>query len=398
MISKTITLNLRHQVIFTRGVFAPENTMLRDLIGEGAENRDRSKVIVFVDRGLLREGKGLLAEIETYFSQHNDALDLTRSPVAVVGGEACKNDWEQVEQIWQLLHEDAICRHSYVIAIGGGAVLDLVGFAAATAHRGVRLVRMPTTTLAQDDAGVGVKNGVNFFNKKNWVGTFAVPFAVINDFQFLHSLPERDRRAGLIEAVKVALIRDGKFFEEMERRQEELANLDESAVEFLIRRSAELHVAHIAEGGDPFESGSARPLDFGHWAAHKLEQISGFSILHGEAVALGMAMDLIYARRTGLLEPAEEARILGLMEALGFALFHPELERKNGEKLAVLEGLEEFREHLGGQLSITLVTEVGKAHEVHEMDESQIPLIIAEMKERFGALSPVESLAPEWSV
>jgi len=399
MISKTITLNLEHRILFTSNVFSPGNPILDDLIRRGAENRSRSRVIVFVDQGLLHDGNQLVEKIEAYFAAHKDSLELAKAPIAVEGGEACKNRWEYVENLWEHLHEARICRHSYIIAIGGGAVLDLVGFAAATAHRGVRLIRMPTTTLAQDDAGVGVKNGVNFFNKKNWVGTFAVPFAVINDFTFLHSLPARDRRAGLIEAVKVALIRDARFYDAIEEQADALADLEEKAVEFLIRRSAELHVQHIADGGDPFESGSARPLDFGHWAAHKLEQVSNFEILHGEAVALGMTMDLIYARRMGMLTAATETRILDLMKRLGFQLYHPDLERVNAEgKLVVLEGLEEFREHLGGQLSITLVTEVGQALEVHEMDESQIPEIIAEMKERFAKSKPAESLAPEYSV
>ena len=93
-------------------------------------------------------------------------------------------------KIWELLNRYSMCRHSYVIVIGGGAALDLVGFAASTAHRGVRLVRFPTTTLSQGDGGVGVKNGVNYFGKKNWIGTFSVPEAVVNDFNFLLGLPQ----------------------------------------------------------------------------------------------------------------------------------------------------------------------------------------------------------------
>ena len=113
-----------------------------------------------------------------------------------------------------------MCRHSYVIVIGGGAALDLVGFAASTAHRGVRLVRFPTTTLSQGDGGVGVKNGVNYFGKKNWIGTFSVPEAVVNDFNFLLGLPHSQKRAGYVEAIKVALIRDRSFFEFIEENND----------------------------------------------------------------------------------------------------------------------------------------------------------------------------------
>jgi 3-dehydroquinate synthase len=260
-----------------------------------------------------------------------------------------------------------------VIAIGGGAVLDLVGFAAATAHRGIRLVRMPTTTLSQADGGVGVKNGVNHFGKKNWVGTFAVPFAVINDFRFLESLPVADRRDGVIEAIKVALIRDAAFFREMETEAAALARLEPVMLHRVIQRSAELHVQHICTGGDPFEFGSARPLDFGHWIAHKLEQLSGFRVSHGRAVAIGMAADLQYACLAGLLTAEDRDRILALMERVGFILWADELLAVNSAgQLVVLRGLEEFREHLGGELCITLVTAPGEAREVHEMDDALV--------------------------
>src|SRR5207249_9146075 len=111
---------------------------------------------------------------------------------------------------------------SYIIGIGGGTLLDVVGLAAATAHRGVRHVRIPTTTLSQNDSGVGVKNGINAFGKKNFIGAFAPPFAVINDFQLLASLSERDKRAGYVEAVKVALIRDAYFFASLDCEVTEL--------------------------------------------------------------------------------------------------------------------------------------------------------------------------------
>ena len=232
----------------------------------------------------------------------------------------------------------------------------MAGLAAATAHRGVRHVRIPTTTLSQCDAGVGVKNGINAFGKKNFIGTFAPPYAVINDFQMLASLPDRDKRAGGAEAVKVALIRDGAFFEQIERDAARLAAFEPEAMQGMIRRCAELHLDHIASGGDPFETGPARPLDFGHWAAHKLEQLSGYGIRHGEAVAAGMALDVIYSRQAGLLGAAAAERALALLEALGFALFANEmLHLDSNEQPALLQGLEEFREHLGGELSLTML-------------------------------------------
>jgi 3-dehydroquinate synthase len=274
-------------------------------------------------------------------------------------------------------------RHSYLIAVGGGALLDAAGLAASTAHRGVRHVRVPTTTLSQCDSGVGVKNGINAFGKKNFVGTFAPPFAVLNDFQWLRTLAPRDKRAGYSEAVKVACIRDGKFFESLERDADALSNFNPDSMRRLIHRSAELHVVHIAESGDPFEFGAARPLDFGHWAAHKLEQLSDFRLRHGEAVAIGIALDVVYACRMGYLDPREAQRVLQLLEKLGFELYAPELVRTDGrQQLCMLEGLEEFREHLGGRLTITLLHAIGAGFETHEMNSPTIKDAILELQAR----------------
>ncbi|MBL9115130.1 MAG: 3-dehydroquinate synthase [Verrucomicrobiaceae bacterium] len=367
-----IHLTYTHRIVFGRKVFAPGSSVINDLLSKERGKRV-PKVLVFVDDRVETSNPNLAAEIRDYAKAHPDVLKLAGDILTVPGGEDCKNDFGIVNWCWEQINEAALDRHSYVFVIGGGAVLDLVCFAASTAHRGIRHVRFPTTTLSQGDGGVGVKNGVNFQGKKNWIGTFAVPFAVINDFAFLDTLPERERRHGIIEAVKVGLIRDKVFFEEIESMAEDLAALKPSALERVVTRSAELHVEHIATNGDPFELGSARPLDFGHWAAHKLEQVSGFKIAHGEAVAIGMALDLVYSARIGLIERATARRIVELIEKLGFATYAPYLMRRaeNGDKV-ILQGLEEFREHLGGELTITLVPDIGTKVEVHEMDQDHI--------------------------
>jgi 3-dehydroquinate synthase len=254
---------------------------------------------------------------------------------------------------------------------------------------------VPTTTLSQCDSGVGVKNGINAFGKKNFVGTFAPPFAVINDFRLLGSLSPRDKRAGYSEAVKVACIRDRKFFETLEGDAAALNDFDADAIRRLIRRCAELHVAHIAESGDPFEFGTARPLDFGHWSAHKLEQLSDFRLRHGEAVAIGIALDVIYSRLKGYLELREAQRVLQLLEKLGFELFAPEVGLVDRlQRLHVLEGLEEFREHLGGRLTITMLHAIGTGFETHEIDQGIMGEAIFELRARQVAVSstvlPVE--------
>ncbi|GAA5132820.1 3-dehydroquinate synthase [Prosthecobacter algae] len=380
MLEKKIRLEYAHRILFTRDVFAAANTTICDLLLLDHPNKV-PRVLVFVDDHVASANPQLLDSIRSYARAHAEVLDLAGEPVILPGGEPCKNDFSLVQQCWQAINDAGLDRHSYVFVIGGGAALDLVCFAAATAHRGIRHVRFPTTTLSQGDGGVGVKNGVNYFEKKNWVGSFAVPFAVVNDFAFLESLPERERRNGIIEAIKVSLIRDRAFFEEIEQIAPALARLEQPALERVVQRSAELHVEHIATGGDPFELGSARPLDFGHWAAHKLEQITHFAVTHGEAVAIGMAVDLLYSVKKGILDSPTAQRVLRLVEQIGFDTYHPSLiaEGRTGEP-TILEGLEEFREHLGGELTVTLVPKVGQKLEVHEMDRELILEAVEELR------------------
>jgi 3-dehydroquinate synthase len=380
-LDRSIQVTWPLRVFFTEDVFAPGNLVLKNALIGGEKNP--AKVLVILEDALAQAQPELEHRIKNYFQIHAGPLQLVRPPLLVCGGESAKNSITIVTEILSHVDRHHIDRHSYLIAIGGGALLDVAGFAAATAHRGVRHVRIPTTTLAQADSGVGVKNGINAFGKKNFVGTFAPPFAVINDFNFIASLAPRDRRAGYVEAVKVACIRDEKFFAEIERDAEKLVSFEPVAMKKLIRRCAELHLDHIAGGGDPFETGSARPLDFGHWAAHKLEQLSHFQIPHGEAVAIGIALDVIYSREIGLLEKNSAERILKLLAKLGFKLFADELLNADAdENLQILNGLAEFREHLGGELTITLLKEIGAGVEVHEMDPQKILEAVRELHGR----------------
>lgn len=379
-----ITLQHEHRLIFTRDVFAPGNQTLAEVLTP-REAGEKVRALVLWDGGLDKPFPGFAAKITQWFAGQGEALSLAAEPVALAGGEQVKNDFSQLERIWSAINDSGLCRHSYILAIGGGAVLDLVGFAAATAHRGIPLVRLPTTSLSQGDGGVGVKSGVNFFGKKNWLGAFGVPHAIVNDLSLLHGLPPRDRRAGLIEAVKVALIRDAAFFEFIAARVPALAQFEPEAYEAVIRESARQHMEHIATAGDPFERGSARPLDFGHWAAHKLEQLSEFRVSHGEAVAVGMGIDLIYARRTGLLPEAHAERILSVIQGLGFELFAPVKQIRGPQgRQDMLDGLEEFREHLGGRLSIPMIRAPGVRLEIHEMDGAVVKAAFDELRERYG--------------
>jgi 3-dehydroquinate synthase len=358
-LQQSFHVKFEYKVFFSSGLFEPSNTLLNDFLkGDGIVR----KIFFVVDGGI---GDELQQKIKNYFKIHQ-AVELIPEILVLPGGEQLKNNTLYFDQILELINKYKIDRHSYVAAIGGGSVLDLVGYASAVAHRGIRHIRIPTTVLSQNDSGVGVKNGINYFGKKNFLGTFAPPIAVFNDDLFIKSLSDRDYRSGISEAVKVALIKDFEFFTWIEENAQKLTSRDEVSMNYLIYKCAELHMNHIASG-DPFEKGSSRPLDFGHWSAHKLEQLSNFQVLHGEAVAMGIALDSVYSNLIGSLSDSDCQRIINLLIKLGFDIIHPLME-VNDSHSPILLGLEEFREHLGGELTIMLLKNIGEGLEVHEID------------------------------
>jgi 3-dehydroquinate synthase len=364
-------VSFSYPVHFTEGLFEVDNPLFREALiadGKGLPRR----VFFTLDSGVAEQHPQLTQQIAEYFDAHADALQLSGPVMLIPGGEQCKNQPELVQLILEAVDKYHIDRHSYLAAIGGGAVLDMVGYAASVAHRGIRHLRIPTTVLSQNDSGIGVKNSVNAFGKKNFLGNFAPPYAVFNDFAFLLTLDDRDWRSGMAEAVKVSLLKDAAFFRFMQEHAEALATRAMPPMQHLIHRCAELHLQHIA-GGDAFEQGSSRPLDFGHWSAHKLEQLSHYRIRHGEAVAIGIALDSVYSHLRGLLSAADLAEIIALLQTLGFALYAPEMSAhitEASQPTSLLHGLQEFREHLGGQLTIMLLTGIGQGKEVHEIDEA----------------------------
>ncbi len=369
---QSISVPYTYPVYFGRDLFAGHNDLLEETMGRLGEVR-RHRAAVYIDSGVIDTDPGLISRITDYFQGRNGEIELVAPPVVLEGGEAAKNGWDNVHDIVRAICDLDLDRQSYIIAVGGGSVLDMVGFATAIAHRGLRLIRMPTTTLAQNDAGVGVKNSLNENGQKNFIGTFAPPFAVLNDSNFLTTLSFTDWIGGISEAFKIALIKDAVFFRFLDEAAEKLKDRDLEAMERAVHRCAVLHLEHIRTGGDPFEFGSARPLDFGHWAAHKIESMSGYTIAHGQAVAVGIAVDLFYAMEHGYVTEDEFMRTLRAFVRCGLPIWHESLGRTNGNgNLEVLDGLEQFRQHLGGRLTFTVPRGIGEKVELHHMQTDTV--------------------------
>ncbi len=345
-------------VYFLDDFFSEDEQLLKEILSITSEK----KPIIFpiVENAIVEAFPTIVSDLEALFLR----LDMPITPSFVIaGGESGKNDEALVPQIIDQCIEHNIDRHSYILAIGGGAFIDMVGYAAAITHRGIRLLRMPTTVLGQNDAGVGVKNAINYKERKNFLGTFSPPHAVINNYKFITKLSERDKRAGIAEAIKVALIKDSHFFEELVQQCTELKSFDRLAMKNMIHKCAKLHLTHICQNGDPFERGSARPLDFGHWSAHAIEELSGFELRHGEAVAIGILVDSRYAFYKNWLTQHEYQLIENLILTLGFSITKSVLS-----KLDIELSLDNFRTHLGGELCITMLQGIGRSCEVNDID------------------------------
>ncbi len=363
-----------HRLRFTDDVLGADRQVLADVLAP-SEGRP-ARVQFWADQHVLEAQEGLRERLRQ-FADSFEHIQPAGNVQVVPGGEEIKNDIHILERMLKVFNAANLDRRSYVVVIGGGAVLDAVGFATAIAHRGLRLVRLPTTTLGQADSGVGVKNGVNLFQKKNWLGAFATPWAVVNDARLLDTLSDRDWVCGFSEAVKVALLKDAAWFDRLCHDAQRIGRRDLSAGLPAIRTSAQWHLKHITEGGDPFEMLEARPLDYGHWSAHKLEAMSEFSLRHGEAVAIGVAIDTVYSSLKFGFPRRDAQRVLRCLSDLGFSLDCPELRDVN----VLFAGLEEFRQHLGGRLTLTMLHAAGQPFEVHEVDRPAMRAAIEQVAE-----------------
>ena len=365
-LSSPFSVEWTHHLFNTDSAFGSD-----DALTQVCDSLTPVKLLPVIDDGVFANHPSLTETIQEWGKTANVSCS---APLIIEGGEQSKNNFNCVEQILEAIHNEHLCRKSAVLAIGGGAALDVIGFAASIAHRGIPIVRMPTTTLSACDSGLGVKNGINYFGKKNFIGVFDPPCAVINDFSFLPTLDSKHWISGMSEAVKVSLIKDESLFNSIETHADLLVAMDSSVARDVITRSAELHLLHITTGGDPFEKNESRPLDFGHWSAHKLEPLTEFTLTHGEAVAIGLALDVTISKLLGFLDENTHGRILSLLNSLNLPTTHEALLKPE-----LLNGLEEFREHIGGELTLLMLEGIGKPIEIHELDSETVRQAIGEL-------------------
>jgi 3-dehydroquinate synthase len=368
IIKQSFQIRFKYNIIFTTDIFNTNNKTIINILNK--LNKNKKKVLLFIDKNVYKTNDYLKTKIKEYIKTNENYINLVCDPILITGGEKIKNHYNIVKYAYKIIDTYKICRQSYVLAIGGGTLQDLIGFITSTAHRGIKLIRIPTTTLSQDDSGVGVKNGINFNNKKNFIGCFNTPYAVINDFNFLHSLKKENFIEGFSEAIKVALIKNKKLFYLIKNNTKEILNRNKIITEKIIYICAKIHAEHISKKGDPFELTSSRPLDFGHWSAHKIESLSKYKISHGKSVAIGIALDCTYSYIMKILKRSNWKNIINTLLNLKLPIYSKELSLTENNENKIFKGLEEFREHLGGKLTITLIKNIGKKIETHHINKS----------------------------
>lgn len=291
--------------------------------------------------------------------------DLRHAVFLLPDGEAHKS-LEQAGQVFAALAALGASRDATILALGGGVVGDLAGFAAACWMRGIDFVQMPTTLLAMVDSSVGGKTGVNLPQGKNLIGAFHQPRAVIADTSTLATLPAREYRAGLAEVVKYGAIDDAAFFVWLEAHSDALIAREPAVLAQAIETSCRSKAAIVAR--DEHEQGDRALLNFGHTFGHALETVAGYgSLLHGEAVAIGMVLAARLSARLGRASPGEGERLAALLQRLGLPTAPPPLDPAR-----LLAAMRLDKKNLGGRLRLILWHGIGKAEIVADVEETAI--------------------------
>ena len=289
-----------------------------------------------------------------YLSKVKHALDGARlTEIVVPDGERAKT-WQTLEQIFDALLAARCGRDTLLVALGGGVVGDVAGFAAAVYQRGMPLLQVPTTLLAQVDSSVGGKTGINHARGKNMIGAFHQPRAVISDVSTLDTLPDRELRAGLAEVIKHAFALDAAFVAWLEVKMELLLARDREALGYAVKRCCELKAGIVA--ADERETGVRALLNFGHTFGHAIEAGTGYGWLHGEAIAAGMVMAAELSRREGLLRPEDVQRLRSLVQRAGLPITGPALAPR--ELMELMAGDKKAAQ---GKVRFVLLEGIGRA-------------------------------------
>ncbi|HPE25308.1 MAG TPA: 3-dehydroquinate synthase [Albidovulum sp.] len=331
---------------------------------------------------LLRRRRVAVLTDERVGALHLEALreglgDIAMTALALPPGEATKG-WPEFSRAVDWLLGERIERRDIVIALGGGVIGDLAGFAAAVLRRGVRFVQIPTSLLAQVDSSVGGKTGINSVHGKNLIGAFHQPSLVLADIGVLDSLPARDFLSGYGEVVKYGLLGDAAFFDWLEANGPALARGDRALRQHAVRRSVEMK-ARIVER-DETEEGDRALLNLGHTFCHALETATGYSdrLLHGEGVAIGCALAFETSQRLGLCSQEAPSRVRAHLKAMGMKCDIADIPGDLPDADALMALMAQDKKVVDGKLRFILARAIGEAFVTADVDAATVRQVIAE--------------------
>ncbi|MDQ2800961.1 MAG: 3-dehydroquinate synthase [Armatimonadota bacterium] len=325
----------------------------------GSGKAEGRLAVVFSDHSIFRRyGKAVVRSLkDAGFQVH---------VLTISHGEKRKT-LTSIQRFYQALFDQSADRRTVVIALGGGVIGDMAGFAAATYTRGLEFVQVPTTLLAQVDSSVGGKTGVNFGAAKNLIGSFHQPRLVVIDPETLRTLPLRERRSGLAEVIKYGIIGDKDFFALLTREVAGLLDLSSPELEYVLAHSCAMKARVVEQ--DERDEGLRAILNFGHTVGHALESITNYkTYTHGEAIALGMVSAAFVGEEVGVTRPADTSALLDLLRAAGFAV---RLDAEHSiEEITRLLAWD--KKSVGGSARFVLMEGIGRATPGHSVPEAAI--------------------------
>ena len=369
---------------------APPESVARERVGLGARAYD-----VLIGPGLIADAGRLIAPFaprgrvavitdENVAAAHGDALraglasgDLGAEMLALPAGEATKS-MARLEQVLGWLLDLRLGRDDLVVALGGGVIGDLAGFAAAVLKRGVDFVQIPTSLLAQVDSSVGGKTGVNAAQGKNLIGAFHQPRLVLADIGALDTLSAREFLAGYGEVLKYGLLGDAAFFQWLEANGPAMARGDRAARAHAIRRSVRMKADIVAR--DEFETGERALLNLGHTFGHALETATGYGarLLHGEGVAVGMALAFDLSMRLGLCPQEAPGRVRAHLRAMGMKATLADIDGPLPDADALLALMAQDKKARDGRIAFVLADDIGQARLMRDVDPAPVRALLAE--------------------
>ncbi len=352
----------RYEIVIGRGLLADVGTLV-------AACRPRAAAAVVTDA--IVADRYLDAAIASLAR-----AGVAASPIVIPAGEGSKS-WQQLERVCEALLAARIERGDLVIALGGGVVGDLAGFAAAMVRRGVDLVQVPTTLLAQVDSAVGGKTGINSRHGKNLIGAFHQPILVVADTALLDTLPERQFRAGYAEVVKYGLINDPAFFEWLDRNWREVFD-GGAAREHAIATSCRAKASIVSR--DERETGERALLNLGHTFGHAFEAAAGYSdrLLHGEAVAIGLSLAFGFSARLGLMSQSEADRVDRHLAAAGLAIRPSAIPGGVPAPDVLMELMAQDKKVKRGELTFILARGIGSSFVASAIDPAEVRAFLVE--------------------